>query len=159
MTTITDKKLTNNEIVKALEGDILNAEQCDSKVWSIEVYKLENYFDLIKRQEAEIERLKIDNQILSINADNAFQEGLNEAQDLYAEQIKEQVKSEAIKEFWNQRPPQLNPTQKGKELYNEGWNDCISFFAEEYKIFLGPKQYNEKYDCDETLVKEMVGNK
>ena len=44
---MTDKKLTDNEIKKALEGAILNAKKCDSKVWSIEVYKLEKALDLI----------------------------------------------------------------------------------------------------------------
>ena len=47
----------------------------------------------------EIARLKLENEILSKNADNAFQEGLNEAQDLYAEQVKAEIKSEAYKEF------------------------------------------------------------
>ena len=68
---------------------------------------------IIKEQEAEIEQLKGNlkfvrgtverlnkqNDILSKNADTAFQDGLNEAQEVYAEQIKSEVKSEAIKEF------------------------------------------------------------
>ena len=36
--------------------------------------------------------LKYENEILSINADNAFQDGLNEAQGLYAEQVKAEIK-------------------------------------------------------------------
>lgn len=52
-----DKKLTDNEIKSALKGAILNAKGYDSKVWSIEVYKLQNALDLINRQKAEIERL------------------------------------------------------------------------------------------------------
>lgn len=62
--------------------------------------------DLINRieaeninQQAEIERLDRENNILSKNADTAFQDGLNEAQDLYREQIKNEVRVEAIKEF------------------------------------------------------------
>lgn len=47
----------------------------------------------------EIARLKLKNEILSKNADTAFQDGLNEAQDLYAEQVKAEIKSEAYKEF------------------------------------------------------------
>ena len=47
----------------------------------------------------EIARLKLENEILSKNADTAFQDGLNEAQDLYAEQVKAEIKSEAYKEF------------------------------------------------------------
>ena len=60
---------------------------------------IENAFDLINRQQAEIERLKRENKIFSINADNAFQEGLNEAQDLYAEQVKNEVRAEALRDF------------------------------------------------------------
>lgn len=55
--------------------------------------------DLITRQQAEIERLKIENEILSINADTAFQDGLNEARDLYAKEVENEIKSEAVKEF------------------------------------------------------------
>ena len=55
--------------------------------------------ETIHRQAAEIERLERYNEILTINADTAFQDGLNEAQDLYAEQIKDEIKSKAIKEF------------------------------------------------------------
>lgn len=55
--------------------------------------------ETIKRQDKEIERLKKENKILSKNADTAFQDGLNEAQDLYAEQVKNDVRTEAIKEF------------------------------------------------------------
>ena len=49
---------------------------------------------LIARQQAKIERLKKENKILSINADTAFQDGLN-----YAEQMKAGIKSESVKEF------------------------------------------------------------
>lgn len=55
--------------------------------------------NIIKEKNAEIDRLKNENEILSLNADNAFQDGMNEAQDLYAEQVKAEVKSEAIKEY------------------------------------------------------------
>ena len=44
-------------------------------------------------------RLLKENQILSTNADTAFQDGLNEAQDLYAEQIRKEIKAEAVKEL------------------------------------------------------------
>lgn len=55
--------------------------------------------ETIHRLQAEIERLERENEILSINADTAFQDGLNEAQDLYAEQVKAEIKTEVIKEF------------------------------------------------------------
>lgn len=57
--------------------------------------KLDTIHDLM----AENERLSKENIILSQNADTAFEDGLNEAQDLYAEQVKAEIKAEAIKEF------------------------------------------------------------
>ena len=66
---MTDKNLTNNETIKALEGAILNAKRCDSKVWSIEIYKLENALDLITRQQAENETLKALNGRLVVLSD------------------------------------------------------------------------------------------
>ena len=47
--------MESNDIIKTLEGAILNAKGCDSKVWSIEIYKLENALDLIKRLQSENE--------------------------------------------------------------------------------------------------------
>ncbi len=58
-----------------------------------------NYAKENKNLKAEIERLQKENTILSQNADTAFQDGLNEAQDLYAEQVKAEIKSEAYREF------------------------------------------------------------
>ena len=67
---MTNEKATDNEIIKALKGSILNAKMIDCKVWSIEVYKLENVLDIINRQKATIERLTQENKILSVNADS-----------------------------------------------------------------------------------------
>ena len=55
--------------------------------------------DLINRLQAEIERLTNENAILSINADNAFQEGLNENRQLFKNEVEAEIKSEARKEF------------------------------------------------------------
>ena len=60
VTKMPNSKLKDNAIKKALEGAILNAKKCDSKVWSIEVYKLENALDLINRQEEEKQNLVAD---------------------------------------------------------------------------------------------------
>lgn len=49
--------MESNDTIKALEGAILNAKGCDSKVWSIEIYKLENALDLINCLQAEEEEL------------------------------------------------------------------------------------------------------
>ena len=84
----------------------------------------ENALDLIKRQKTEIERLKSMNQakldcihdlqkkneILSRNADTAFQDGLNERRDLFAPEIK----FEAYKEFAERLKSYLLLNEKGK---------------------------------------------
>lgn len=121
--------MTDNELIKALEccfeGTFKKCEECPLKSPEDELFhclylKQKLTLDLINRQKAEIERLNIElqamrgaansykteaaklekqNKILSANADTAFQDGLNESQDLYKEQIKREVKSEAIKEL------------------------------------------------------------
>ena len=53
------------------------------------------------------------NEILIKNADTAFQDGLNEAQGLYALQIRNEVRREGIKEF----------AERLKEKF--GMADCI----------------------------------
>ncbi len=92
--------MTDNEIIKALE--CCKKDDCDNchNNFGNCYANLSGYsLDLIKRKQAEIDRLERYNEILTINADTAFQDGLNEAQDLYAEQVKDEIKSEAIKEF------------------------------------------------------------
>ena len=97
--------MTDNEIMKALdfcEGyngvsfcsacPLFNKDNC------IHILSHEAY-NLINRQKSDIKRLKVGNKILTKNADTAFQDGLNEAQDLYASQIRNEVRQEVIKEF------------------------------------------------------------
>ena len=118
--------MSDNEIIKALEecggvgdckgcslNDLGGIDKCISTL-------AQNTLDLINRQKAEVEALingqealqkhiaeqkaeieglKKENAILSENADTAFQDGLNEVQDLYAKQVESEIKSEAIKEF------------------------------------------------------------
>lgn len=112
--------MNDNEIIKAVECCCV-AEQQICRESKCPLFGNGNCFtelainvrDLINRQKAEIEQLtqnlkfvrgtverqKRENEILCQNADTAFQDGLNEAQDLYREQIKSEVKAEAIKEF------------------------------------------------------------
>ena len=78
--------MTDNEIKSALEGAILSAKWYDSKVWSIEEYKLENALDLITRQQAEIEKLE-----KVLNGRDQLVNALNKCY--------KQAKSEAVKEF------------------------------------------------------------
>lgn len=107
---MTDRQMTGNEIIKALECCSKGEVYADCERLGCPLYlgltlgckyvdnenKLyADALDLINRLQADIERLKNKNEILSINADTAFQDGLNEAQGLYAEQ----VKAEVIKAF------------------------------------------------------------
>lgn len=94
---MTDKKFTDEEIIKALECHIKaeDCEGCEMFGGCEEIILTERVLDLINRQKAEIEKLKKENEILSRNADNAFQEGLNECRELFEPEIK----AEAYKEF------------------------------------------------------------
>lgn len=123
------------KVIEELENEIHLVEYVDGLyAENISLELLKSVRDLITRQQAEIERLKRENKILSINADNAFQDGLNEAQDLYAEQVKNEVQAEAINEF----------ADKLKEKISQ--KVCcgrLSFVETEYEV--------------NNLVKEMAG--
>ena len=80
----------------------------------------------------EIARLKLENEILSKNADTAFQDGLNEAQNLYAEQVKAEIKAEAYKEF----------AEHLKEMWSNNYYDSPDVDFDEFV---------------DNLLKEMVG--
>ncbi len=110
--------MTDKEIIKALECCVApNCGDCpifnNNEIRRVPgkcVQTLEkNSLDLINRQQAQIEKLKEENTILSQNADTAFQDGLNESQDLYAEQIKGKVKAEAVKEVLEKLEKRIFP--------------------------------------------------
>lgn len=66
--------MTDNEIIKALRGNILNAKSIDCKIWSVELYKIEEAIDLINRQKEEIKSLiasqeTLQNYITSLSAE------------------------------------------------------------------------------------------
>lgn len=127
---MTDKKLTDKDIKKALEGAILNAKKCDSKVWSIAVYKLENAFDLITRQQEKIERLKgiSDNKTKELLRYNASIEELHKKLEI--------AKAEAYKDF----------AERLKEEYAQG----INWFGVKEHYFVNVEDI-------ENLLKEMAG--
>lgn len=99
--------MTDNEIIQALEYCFTNdfgKTNCNKCAFYTATAKcmddMQNaVIDLINRQREEIERLQKGNKLLSENADTAFQDGLNEAQELYALQVEGEIKSEAIKDF------------------------------------------------------------
>ena len=113
---MTDKKFTDEEIIKALEGSILNAKGCDSKVWSIEIYKLESAIDLINRQKSEIDRLKTENKIyIEANQVIGYQRDQRDKEiDELQKQIdgldvrENKIKSEAYKEFAEKLENEIN---------------------------------------------------
>lgn len=95
--------MRDNEIIKALEccvgfGLCHHCPHIDSGKVCLEVLH-RTTLDLINRQKTEIKKLKQDNDILSRNADTAFQDGLNESEELYKNEVETEIKSEAIKEF------------------------------------------------------------
>ena len=150
--------MTDNEIIKALENEVKSAEYADSYYCNgVDLTLIKSAIDLINRQQeenqnlkghleqlksrydnakVEIYRLKNENEILSKNADTAFQDGLNEAQDLYAEQVKAEIKSEAIKEFADRLKQKSEYYENG-----QGWEGRICY----------------EDDIDK-LLKEMVGD-
>ena len=101
-------ELTKKEAIELLKERYMTMSMCADKDYcakqnaaiemAIAALRMD-YADIINRQKAEIEQLKVKNEILIKNADTAFQDGLNEAQDLYASHIRNEVKQEVIKEF------------------------------------------------------------
>ena len=95
--------MTDEQIIDALKGGVLNAERVKSKCWSIEIYKLKNAIDLINRQKAEIENLKVELKAMR-GAANSYKMAY-EKETPYAiqvevfDKIEKQIKSDAIKEF------------------------------------------------------------
>lgn len=85
--------MSDEEIIEKLNKIVKEKE---TMYWFDEI---KSALDLINRQRVEIERLSKAIETTSNNADTAFQDGLNGAQDLYAEQIKDEIKSAAVKEF------------------------------------------------------------
>ena len=97
-----DKKYTDKDIISSLEviATTCNCNECKirSGKWgtcNCSETTANAALDLINRQKAEIKELKRKNEILSRNADNAFQDGLNECRELFEPEIK----AEAYKEF------------------------------------------------------------
>lgn len=75
---------------------------------------INDVLNLVNRQKAEIEKLKSKNEILSHNADNAFQEGLNECRELFEPEIK----SEAYKEFAERLKRSTVTVVLGNKIYS-----------------------------------------
>lgn len=154
---MTDKKFTDEEIIKALEGSILNAKGCDSKVWSIEIYRLESALDLINRQKVEIERLKsqCENTQIGYNFLKSDFERLKGStivnNIMEIQRIKRDAKAEAYKTF----------AEKLKEEFlNLQYNaktDRKNVKIEELKEQMDWLLHTVAIETVENLLKEMVG--
>lgn len=110
---MTDKKLTDEEIIKALEEEIHLAEYVDSDYCcNTEVSLLKSTLDLINRQKAEIEQ---------------WQEEANRWQTLYCQEIddREEIEAEAYKEFANQIKMHKR-RMRGFDLCYEFWDYAVS---------------------------------
>lgn len=142
-----NKEYTNEDIISSLEiiATTRNCNECKIRncKWgtcNCSQTTANVTLDLINRQKAEIERLKRENEILSTNADTAFQDGLNEAQDLYATQVENEIKTEAIKEF--------------ADKLKENVTDCHTVSDGEYVGY----DWTDIANCIDNLVKEVVGD-
>lgn len=84
--------MTEKQIIKAWE---------DAKKYEFVPNErfIDETLELIRCKNAEIERLQKENEILSTNADNAFQEGLNESRELFKQEVEAAIKAEAVKEL------------------------------------------------------------
>lgn len=125
---MTDKKFTDNEIIKALESWVL---KFDGK--ATELLLLCNALDLINRQKAEIERLDrlVIEKHREINRlDDYIQYAKSEAVREFAERLKEDISWHKLEMFFN--------GLKGTPRTNEITYECV-------------KEYIDN------LVKEMVG--
>ena len=148
--------MTEKEAIKILQE--LSLERCEAfgfdcgncdKCKVITAYSLAiKALGLVKQQQAEIERLKSmnqakldciydlqrENEILSRNADTAFQDGLNEKRDLFEPEIR----AEAYKEF--AETLKLHKRRmRGFDLNEEFWD---------YAVLV---------ECIDNLLKELVG--
>ena len=140
-----NKRYTDEEIVKSLDvcnkGALVGiCGKCSFFSDHRCLYKLRvEALGLINRQKAEIEKLKSENEILIRNADNAFQEGLNECRDLFEPEIK----SEAYKEFAERIKMSIKAN-----VVETLCNDVKGVYNAEYVL-----------DDIDNLLKEMVGEK
>ena len=138
------EKITDKEIIKALEccHMVNGCERCPLRNDTDECEILNTYaLDLLLRQKAEIERLRKENKILSVNADTAFQDGLNENRDLFKKEVEHEIKSEAIKEFASKLKSRIR-----KDIDEQGM----------FPLPYTKKAYDTVFVFADNLVKEMT---
>ena len=123
---MTDKKLTDNEIIKALEGAILNAKKCDSKVWSIEVYKLEKALDLISCLQAKAIKEQNKNSKLRNERNRLQAQNKDLAETVHNLTIEKDALFDKVEEL-KAEIERLNALVKTKNKLIEGLDQSISY--------------------------------
>ena len=166
---MTDKKLTDNEIIKALEDEMHLAEYVDSDYCSdVNLEIIKSALDLITCQQAEFENLKVENQSLR-SAANSLKMHYEEAQAEIERLKKLEIE---IDDFCRRlcRMRMLNGSaiasyQDLQNYIQEEKSKAVKEFAERLKYFIIPQKADGytreiilKSDVD-NLVKEMVGGK
>ena len=92
--------MTDNEIIKALENEVKSTEYVDSEYCDgVDLTLIKSAIDLINRQKAEIEELKIENKSLR-SAANCYKlhynEARTEAYKEFAERLNEKLKWQIV---------------------------------------------------------------
>ena len=144
-----DKKLTDNEIIEALEDWIKNY---DGSYINFKI--LGNILDLITRQQAELENLKVVNQSLRIAA-NSLKMHYEEAQ----------AEIDSLKIFRGYAEKRASDYRTMRDKYLNAKAEAYKEFAERAKEFMHNKfkaldeyefEYITERDID-NLIKEIIG--
>ena len=145
--------MESNDTIKALEGAILNAKGCDSKVWSIEIYKLENALDLINCLQAEEEELVGNNDKLKAEIERLKSCVKTEEE---VREIAKRTMEPLVKEITREQidiAVKLAKTEAYKEFAEKLKKKCYEDFEETDEMLV---PYVTEDNIDEVL-KEMVG--
>ena len=110
-----NSEITDDEVVEDLKKWISMSKYISEPVF-VQHILLQRILNIIIRQKAEIERLSVKEKTLKAIINH------------YERQLKT-AKTEARKEFWNNRPERRNEQFEGKEAYNKGWNACLDEFC------------------------------
>ena len=149
--------MESNDTIKALEGAILNAKGCDSKVWSIEIYKLENALDLINCLQAEEEELVGNNDKLKAEIERLKSCVKTEEE---VREIAKRTMESLVKEITRE---QIDIAVKLSKA--EAYKECLAKVKNYIKTHCNPYGKPDfDYDTSikilnfiDTLLKEMVG--
>ncbi len=137
LTDVTDNKvgkITDSEIVKALE-DKIEFENFDENGYAVvDIEKLKNILDLINRLQAENERLK-----------NAYKQCAWE-RDIFAEDMKEEIKKDCSYLMLDI-----------KTIKAEAYKECIEKVKALFPSDNEPYQYWEIHEGADNILKELVG--